>query len=188
MPRRKPPGKGAGDGHRYEVSEHTSELIVRPLAGQENMRKPVQRRKAEDDTECASGYGRGAAFRESGDHGRVQRVLGCLNARVQSFGGVAGQHGYTFLREDGTGVHAEVHIMHGAARFKFACFQRLPPRFQTGEFRQQTRVDVDDLARKRSDERLFQYSHVSRQDDEVYAVRLQRPGEFGLRAPAPAWS
>jgi len=54
---------------------------------------------------------------EAGDHLGVESMLGLLDAGVEGFCRVAGEHGHLALRDDFAGVHAAIHEMHGAAGF-----------------------------------------------------------------------
>ena len=73
------------------------------------------------------------------------------------------------LRDDLAAVHARIDVMHGAAGFRRARGERLFPRFEAGKGGQQGRVDIDDAARERLEQRRLDHPHAAGEHDEFDA-------------------
>ncbi len=111
----------------------------------------------------------GPWIRQPPEHRRIELVLGDLDARVQRFGGVAGQDGDAALVDDVAGVHAGIDVVDGAAGFRDAGGERLRPRLEAGEGGQERRVDVDDAAREGLEQRRLDHAHVAGEHDPLDA-------------------
>jgi len=111
---------------------------------------------------------------------RVKFVFGGVDALMQARGGVMVENGYGLLADDGAGIHAGVHKMHGAAGDFHAVVERLFPGFESGKGGQQRGVDVHDAAFKRTQKITLQDAHEPGEDDQIHLGRLQLVHEGAL--------
>jgi hypothetical protein len=107
-------------------------------------------------------------------------MLGLLNARMQALRRVTRKDWNLGLGNDFPAVHSFVHKMHRAAGNRLARLESLSPRFETREFREQRRVDIDDTPREGPQNWGFQNAHVARQDDKIHSYASQSLNQIFL--------
>ena len=73
----------------------------------------------------------------------VDLVFFDLNAGVERFRGVAGENGDRGLGNNGAGVHASIHVVHGAATLGGSCLYRLVPGPEAGKTGEKRGVNID---------------------------------------------
>ena len=91
----------------------------------------------------------------------------------KGFRSVLREHGNHGLRDDGSGIQALLHEMHGTAGKLDAMLPSLVLRVEPGERGQQRRMNIQDLLMKFADEVAAQDPHVPRQANQVYTARPQ---------------
>ncbi len=109
------------------------------------------------------------ASAELRDDFRIKRAFRNLDPGVQRFSGIARQHRDFSLRDDLAAIDSRINIVNRTARNFFSGIERLLPRFDTGKFRQQRRMHIDDAAREGVEHWLFQHAHETGQDHEFHA-------------------
>lgn len=120
------------------------------------------------------------AARNGADAFRVKLVFGGVDALMQTRGGVMVENGHGLLADDGAGIHAGVHKMHGAAGDFHAVVERLFPGFEPGKGGQQRGMDIDDAPFKRAQKIALQDAHETGEDDQIHLGRLQLFHESAL--------
>ena len=101
-------------------------------------------------------------------------MFGCVNALMKGFHRVLIQNGHGLLADDGTGIHAGVDEVHGAAGHLHACVERLFPGFQTGKSGQERGVDIDDAPFEGAQKITFEHAHEAGEDNQVHLRLAQR--------------
>ena len=110
---------------------------------------------------------------------REEPVLLLLDAPLQRLLGVAVQHRHRGLRDDGAGVGALVHQVHGASGHLHPVLQGLPVRVQAGEAREEGRVHVEHPAREGAEEGRAHQTHEAGEAERC----CSRRGRWSPPAP-----
>ena len=93
---------------------------------------------------------------------------------------VLGKHRNRGLRDDGAGIEALFHEMHGTAGILNAVLPSLVLRVEPRECRQQRRVNVQDLPMKFADEMAAQDPHVARKANQVHTALPQLVNQLAI--------
>jgi len=99
----------------------------------------------------------------------IDLTFGLLDAVVKGLRGVAVEDGDGFLRDDGAGVDALIHVVDCDAGDFDAVIEGLLPCLQTRKSREQRGVDVHDALGKGAQKFAFQNAHEPRQHNQFNA-------------------
>ena len=89
-----------------------------------------------------------------------------LNPGMQTLRGIIGKDRNGLAAENLAGIDRCVDLVHGATGLRLGRSQSLLPRFQSRKFRQQRRVNVDNLPGKRAEQRLLDDPHEASQNNQ----------------------
>ena len=93
-----------------------------------------------------------------------------LDSGMQTLRSIIRQNRHSGLKNHLPGIHPGVNIMHGAARLACSILDSLHPSLFSGIFWQKGRVDVQNPIGKRTQERLFNDPHETRETNEIDSV------------------
>ena len=108
-----------------------------------------------------------APTRDEFDHPGQHAVLQCVDARGQARGRVVVVDGQGLLADDGTGVGAFVHVVHGDSGHLDPVAQRVTDAVGARETRKEGRVQVDDPVREAGEECRRDDLHEAGQHHQV---------------------
>lgn len=109
--------------------------------------------------------------RDGGEDGcGVKDMLLDLDAGMEAFCCIIGEHGDVGLHDDFTCVHAGIDIVHGAAGGGGTGFEGLFPCFHTGEGGEEGRMDVENAVGEGLEERGLNKTHET---SEAYQINLE---------------
>src|SRR5260370_16904272 len=104
----------------------------------------------------------------------------CQNAFGKRILSVLVKDGKSGLQNNGAGVEIFVDEMDGAAGEFYAIFESLALRFQSGERREQRRMDIEDAIWKLCDKKRRQQAHVSGEADEIDFVLIEYGSDLAV--------